>query len=74
MASSCIRGGSIWILGKIYSLKEWSGSGTAAQGGGSPHPWRCSGAVGMWHKLWFVGSIGDGWMVGHDDLGNPFQP
>ena len=32
MASSCTRGGSGWILGRISSLKEWSGSGTAAQG------------------------------------------
>lgn len=23
MASNCSRGGSGWILGKIYSLKEW---------------------------------------------------
>jgi len=23
MAFSCTRGGSGWILGKIYSLKEW---------------------------------------------------
>ena len=31
MASSCVRGGSVWILGNISSLKEWSGTGTAAQ-------------------------------------------
>ena len=32
MASSCARGGSGWILGEISSLKERSGTGTAAQG------------------------------------------
>ena len=32
MASSFTRGGSGWILENIYFLKEWSGSGTAAQG------------------------------------------
>jgi len=25
--SSCVRGGSGWILGTIYSLKEWSNIG-----------------------------------------------
>jgi len=28
MASSCIRGGLDWILGKMSLLKEWSGIGT----------------------------------------------
>jgi len=34
MASSCVRGGLDWILGKISSLKEWSGIGTGCPGGG----------------------------------------
>ena len=32
MASSCARGGSFWILGKISLLKEWSGIGTGCPG------------------------------------------
>jgi len=32
MASSCIRGGLDLILGKISSLKEWSGIGTGCPG------------------------------------------
>jgi len=34
MASSCARGGSGWMLGKISSQKEQCCSGTAAQRGG----------------------------------------
>jgi len=34
MASSCIRRGLDWILGKISSLKEWSDIGTGSQGTG----------------------------------------
>jgi len=48
MASRCARGGSGWMLGNIYSLKEWCCSGTAAQSGGGvtvpggvPEPWGC---------------------------------
>ena len=41
MASSCVRGGLDWILGKISLLKEWSGIGTGCPGRRlSPHPWR----------------------------------
>ena len=35
MASRCTRTGSGWILGKISSLEEPSGAGTAAQGVGA---------------------------------------
>ena len=36
------RGCLDWILGKISSLKEWSGIGTGCPGRWvSPHPWRC---------------------------------
>ena len=43
MASSCIRGGLGWILGKISLLKEWSGIGTGCPGRWwSHHSWRCS--------------------------------
>ena len=34
MASSCTRGDSGWMLGKIYSLKECEALEQAAQGGG----------------------------------------
>jgi len=38
-ASSCVRGGSDWILGKISSLQECSGVGPGCPGQwGSPHP------------------------------------
>jgi len=43
MASSCTRGGSDWILGKISLLQEWSGIGPGCPGQWwSPHPWRGS--------------------------------
>ena len=43
MASSCIRGGSGWILGRISSLKDWWGIGTGCPGKCWSHrPWRCS--------------------------------
>jgi len=39
MASSCVKGGLVWILGKISLLKDWSGTEQAAQGsGGDPSP------------------------------------
>jgi len=41
MASSCVRGGSDWILGKISFLRKWSGVGPGCPGQWrSPHPWR----------------------------------
>jgi len=43
MASSCIRGGSDWILGKISLLKEWLGVGPGCPGQWwCHHPWRGS--------------------------------
>ena len=59
MASSCSMEGSGWISGNT-SPKEWSGSGTAAQGGGGvtipggvQEPWRCGteGHSGMDQQL-----------------------
>jgi len=32
MASSCTRGDSSWILGKVSSPKEWSSTGTGCPG------------------------------------------
>ena len=41
----------------------------------SPHPWRCSKDVYMWHfRIWFTKNGGIGWMVGLDDLRGLFQP
>jgi len=34
MGSSCASGTSGWILGKIYSQKEWSGAGAVCPGSG----------------------------------------
>jgi len=43
MASSSVRGGLDWILGKISVLEESSGIGTNCPGKWwSHHPWRCS--------------------------------
>jgi len=40
MASSCVRGGLDWVLGKIPLLKEWSDIETGCPGQWwSPHPW-----------------------------------
>ena len=41
MATSCIRGGLNWILGKITSMKELQCTGTACPGKWlRHHPWR----------------------------------
>ena len=52
-----------WISGNISSPKEWSGTGTAAQGssgviipGGVPEPWRC-GTEGRGQWAWW-GALG----------------
>ena len=68
MASSCIRGGLDWILGKISLLQEWSGIGTGC-------PWRCLKNMQMWQfRIWFSRHGGVGWMVGLNDLIGLFQP
>jgi len=76
MASSCVRGGLDEILGKISLLKEWSGIGTGCPGRWlSPHPWRCSKNLLMWHfRIWLSRHGGVGLMVGPDDLRGLFQP
>jgi len=76
MASSCIRAGLDWILGKISLLKEWSGVGPGCPGQwGSPHPWRGSKNVWMRHfRTGFRRHGGVGLMVGLHDLGGLFQP
>jgi len=76
MASSCVRGCSGWILGKMSFLREWSGVGTGCPGQwGSPHPWRGSNTVWMWHLgTWFSRHGGAGVTVGLDDLGDLCQP
>jgi len=49
MASSCVRGGSNGISGKISSLKWLSSIGPGCPGQwGSPQPWRGSKTVWMW--------------------------
>jgi len=53
MASSCTRGGSGWILGKISSQKEWQCTGKGCPGRWWSH---CPGNVEMWHwGTWFSG-------------------
>jgi len=55
LASSCAGGGLDWILANILFLKEWSGIGPGCPGQwGSPHSWRHSKTVWMWHLgTWF---------------------
>jgi len=76
MASGCIRGGLDWILGKISLLQEWSGIGPGCPGQWwSPHPWRGSKNVWMWHLgTWFSRHGGVGLTFGPDDLRGLFQP
>jgi len=76
MASSCIRGGSDWRLGKTSSLEEWSGLGPGCPGQwGSPHPWRGSKTVWMWPLgTWLSRPGGVGLVVGLDGLRGLLQP
>ena len=76
MASSCVRGGLDWTLGKISLPKEWSGIGTGCAGRWwSPYPWRGSKNVSMWHcGVWFSRDGGDGLTAGLDDLRGLLQP
>ena len=76
MASSCAKGGLDWILGKISLLTEWSGVGPGCPGQwGSPHPWRGSKTMWMWHLgTWLSRHGGVGMMVGLDDVRGLFQP
>ena len=71
MASSCVRGGLGWILGKISLLKEWSGTGAGCPGqwgvtvpGGVQKPCGCDTS----------GHGGVGLTVGLDGLKGLFQP
>jgi len=63
VSSSCVRGGSGWILGKT-SPKEWSvaqvvqGNGRVTVPGGVPELWRC-GTEG--HGQWATLVVG-GWL------------
>jgi len=70
MASSCVRGGLGSILGKISVLKERSGIGPGCPGQWwSPHPWRASENVWMWHfRTWFSRHGGVGVTVELEDL------
>jgi len=63
---------------KTFSLREWSGTGMAAQGGGGVAiPGSVQEAYGLGatrYGLVAYGSNGNGRMVGPDDLVGPFQP
>jgi len=76
MASSCVRGRLDGTLGKISLLKDWSGIGPGCSGQWwSPHPWRGSKTMWMWHfRTWFSRRGGVVWMVGLHDLRGLFQP
>jgi len=49
MALCCTRGGLVWVLRRISSPKEWSGTGTAAQGVVGSPSLQVSRTVEMWH-------------------------
>ena len=73
MASSCTTGGSGWILGKIYSPEEWSGTGTGCPGGQG-----VTVSIGV-QEMWYlgiqsVGSIGGRCVVLLYDLRGLFDP
>ena len=76
MALNCTRGGSSWILGKIYSQKEQWGIGMGCPGRWWSHyPWRGSRNMQMWH--WgadVVSGHGEsGLTIGLDDLSGLFK-
>ena len=75
MASSCSRGGSGWLLGKISLRKSSEAVAQAAQGGGGV---TVSGGVegmcGCGTEDMVNGHGGDGLAVGLDDLSGLFQP
>jgi len=61
---------------KISLLQEWSGIGPGCPGQWwSPHPWRGSKNVWMWHyRTWFSRHGGVGVTVGLDDFRGVLQP
>jgi len=75
MASSCIRGGLGWILGKISLLKKWSGTGIGLprEVVESPSLKVFKKCVDVHFRTWFSRHGGVGLMVGLD-LGGLFQP
>jgi len=67
------QGGSGWILGKISSLKEQSGTGMGCPGSWWSHQtWKCLDIVLRKEVQWR--NTGGRWTVGFDDLGGLFQP
>lgn len=76
MSSSCARGGSDWILGKVLLRKSGEGLEQAALGsggvtipGGSQEMCKCGTK-----EQGLVGSVGGRWMFGLGDLRGLFQP
>ena len=63
-------------IGKNSLLKEWSGIGAGCpEKQWSPHPWRGSKNVWMWHfRTWFSRHGGAGVVVGLGDLRGLLQP
>lgn len=70
MASGCASGGLHWILGKMSSLKMWSGTGPGCPGSGESPSLKHSNPVWMWHLgPWFKGGHGStGLMAGFNHL------
>lgn len=67
MTSSWTRGSPGWTLGKIPSLKEWSGTGTAAQGmveSPSMEIFKNCGDVALRDVVSGYGGMGWGWAWG----------
>jgi len=76
MASSCSRGGSVWVLGKAASPKNGQALERAAQGGdGVTMPGRAQETCRCGTEgCGLGGNVGSRWLVGLDDLRGLFQP
>jgi len=72
MTSTCIRGGSGWILGKLLKGKELEQAAQESGGvivrGGVQEKFRGTEGYGL------VGNTGDRWMTELSDLEGLFQP
>ena len=77
MASSCARGGLYWVLGKTFSPKGLSSTGSGCSGKWlSHHPWTYLKDVYMWRLgTWFSGGLGSVSLTAAlNDLKGLFQP
>lgn len=77
MASSCTKRSSGFILGQIYSWKDWLSTGEAVQGSDEvtvPGSVQKTSRSGTSLNGWFSGHSGNWWKVGLEGLGGLYQP